>query len=72
MNRDEVVAYWMESAADDLVVVEHLLQSGDYLWCLFVAHLVVEKALKAAVVSYSEDHAPPIHNLNRLARLAGL
>ena len=72
MNPNEVIEYWMESAGDDLVVAEHLLQSGDYLWCLFVAHLVVEKALKAAVVSSTGSHAPPIHNLIRLARLAGL
>jgi HEPN domain-containing protein len=72
MDRNEIIRYWLESADEDFVVAEHLLQAGDHLWCLFAAHLVVEKALKAAVVSLSQGHAPPIHNLVRLAQLAGI
>lgn len=71
MDRNEVIRYWFGTATEDLAVAEHLLQSRDRLWSLFVAHLVVEKALKAAAVSITGEHAPPIHNLLRLADLAG-
>ncbi|NIV94523.1 HEPN domain-containing protein [candidate division KSB1 bacterium] len=38
-------------------------------WCLFIAHLVLEKTLKALWISehYPEPH-PRIHNLEKLAR----
>lgn len=68
----EIVQYWVGSAEEDLSVAEHLLASGDYLWCLFVSHLVMEKMLKAAVVATTGEHAPLTHNLSRLAEKAGL
>jgi len=42
------------------------------LWSLFAAHLAVEKILKAAVVSKTGEHAPPVHNLLCLAHGAGV
>jgi HEPN domain-containing protein len=33
---------------------------------------LVEKMLKALYVNEKKEHAPPIHNLNRLANLAGI
>ena len=71
VDRNEIIRSWMESAEDDLAVAEHLLLSGDHLWCLFVAHLVVEKALQEAVVSLSQGHAPPIHNLVLICGVVG-
>jgi HEPN domain-containing protein len=39
---------------------------------LFFGHLAVEKLLKAVCVLRKKEHAPPIHNLPRLARMAGI
>ena len=39
---------------------------------LFFAHLTLEKSLKALVCKHTRDLAPKIHNLSRLAELAGL
>jgi HEPN domain-containing protein len=64
--------YWMKSAEDDISVMEHLLASGDYLWSLFIGHLILEKMLKALVVHATCRSAPFIHNLPRLAQDAGL
>ena len=47
MQRDELVQYWMETADRDHVTMQHLYESGDYNWCLFIGHLVIEKLLKA-------------------------
>ena len=68
----ELIQYWAESAQEDLAVAEHLLDAGDFLWCLFVAHLAVEKMLKAAVVATTGEHAPLTHSLLRLAGIASL
>jgi HEPN domain-containing protein len=39
---------------------------------LFFGHLAVEKQLKGLHLTRQKQHAPPIHNLLRLARAAGL
>ena len=50
----------------------HLFEKGDYSYALFFGHLAIEKLLKSLYVERQKQHAPPIHNLQRLARLAGL
>jgi HEPN domain-containing protein len=64
--------YWINSASHDLEVAETLLQNGKYDWCLFIAHLVLEKTLKAVYVKRTENFPPRIHDLVRLANLAAL
>lgn len=46
-NRLRQIGYWVDSAAHDLDVAETLFKSGKYDWCLFIAHLVLEKMFKA-------------------------
>lgn len=53
-------------------MADHLLEKGDYSYALFFGHLAIEKVLKAVYVARLHEHAPPIHNLLRLARVAGL
>jgi len=45
-NRTKLVNYWLKTAKEDLKVVDHLFEKGDYSWALFIAHLVLEKVLK--------------------------
>ncbi len=52
--------------------MNNLFKSKDYVWCLFVGHLVIEKLLKAVVVDQTGEHPPMIHDLLRLAQRAGL
>jgi len=58
MTRDEIVQYWLESADRDCEVMESLLANGHYSWSLFLAHLVVEKLLKAC---YAKSVDSPRH-----------
>jgi HEPN domain-containing protein len=44
-----------------------LFESKRYDWCLFIAHLVIEKVLKAFWVRDSEKRLPWIHNLLKIA-----
>ncbi len=53
-------------------VADHLYEKNDYSYALFFGHLAIEKILKALYVARKNEQAPPIHNLVRLAEVAGL
>ena len=72
MSIEEQIEYWIESADNDLTVAEHLFQSSDYSWCLFVGHLLLEKILKALYVRNNRKVPPKTHNLLTLSKLIGL
>jgi len=67
---EQVVSYWLTEADEALQVADHLVEKEDYSYALFFGHLAVEKVLKALYASRMQQHAPPIHNLIRLARAA--
>jgi HEPN domain-containing protein len=50
----------------------HLHESSDFMWSLFIGHLVIEKLLKAYYVRRVDADYPMIHNLLRIAEKAGL
>ena len=65
-----IKSYWLKEAHEALTVAGHLFEKEDYSYALFFGHLALEKALKALYVDNNKEHAPPIHNLQRLAKLA--
>ncbi|MBW1759474.1 MAG: HEPN domain-containing protein [Deltaproteobacteria bacterium] len=69
---NQVINYWMVEADESLTVATHLFEKKDYSYALFFGHLAIEKMLKAVYVARKKEHAPPIHNLKRLGRLAGI
>ncbi len=73
MDIKEHSKYWIDSAEHDLESAEILYASAKYVWCLFLVHIVIEKAIKAIfVLSNNNDTPPKIHNLVRLAQLSRL
>lgn len=72
MDIDKQVEYWATGSAEDLGAAEMLVEKGYARQGLFFAHLALEKMLKAHVVRARRDVPPRIHNLVRLAQLAGL
>jgi HEPN domain-containing protein len=72
LNIPTVRSYWIKEAEEALTVAEHLLEKRDYSYALFFGHLAIEKMLKALYVENKKEHSPPTHNLQRLAREAGL
>lgn len=72
MKSEELVNYWIEIAERDAVTMHNLYETGDYHWALFMGHLVLEKLLKACYVKVTENHAPRVHDLLRLASLCKL
>lgn len=71
-SRAKLVNYWLKTAEDDLKVVDHLFEKGDYTWALFIAHLVLEKVLKGYYVKEVGKQAPYSHSLRYLAQQASL
>jgi HEPN domain-containing protein len=64
------IDYWIASAKHDLDVAETLFQNEKYDWCLFLAHLVLEKIFKTLYVQNVGKVAPHIHDLVRMANMA--
>ena len=68
MKIDDHIEFWLNSADHDLEAAESLFSAKKFDWCLFLGHLVLEKALKAFYVKDNENRLPPkTHNLLKLA-----
>lgn len=64
MTKNEHIEYWLSLADKDWDIVHKLYQSGDYLYCLFFCHLVIEKISKAIWVKNNQGNIPPkVHNI---------
>lgn len=73
MNVKKQVAYWLKSATDDVQTAQVIFDAGkNYHHCLFFCHLIVEKALKGLVAKHTKQFPPKIHDLEILAKKAGL
>ncbi len=72
MTKAEVIQFWMESSEKDLKTMHHLYDSGDFMWSLFMGHLVIEKLLKAYYILKKDENYPMLHNLLRIAEKAEL
>jgi HEPN domain-containing protein len=65
-NIKKAVAHWIESAERDNKTMHNLFKTKDYVWALFVGHLVIEKLIKALHVKRNKSDALFIHDLRRL------
>lgn len=72
LDVEKVKVFWLAEAEEALRVADHLIEKEDFSYALFFGHLALEKMLKGVCVNKLKDHAPPIHNLVRLVRIAGL
>lgn len=71
-NLKEQIDYWKKSAEKNWDAANVLFNSKHYDFCLFTAHLAIEKLLKGLVVIETKETPPFIHNLEKLARIAKL
>ncbi len=67
---EKVVNHWQVTSLEDYNTMIDLYNSKTYHWSLFVGHISTEKLLKAYYVRVKKKHAPPIHNLYRLAEIS--
>jgi len=54
---------WFFQSDYDLETAEHMLKSGRNVYCIFMCHLCLEKALKGLYIKRLNQFAPKIHNL---------
>jgi HEPN domain-containing protein len=66
------ITYWKNGAIEDWEVAQELVSNRRGRYGLFFAHLAIEKLLKAHVSRHTQDLAPRLHNLVRLAEMANL
>ena len=64
------VRYWRNGAEEDWAVALELIERRKIRHALFIAHLALEKTLKAHVCRVTNDLAPRIHNLVKLSEIA--
>lgn len=67
MQKKDHIDFWVQTALRDWEVANDLNQSGKFMYCLFFAHLTVEKLLKAHWLKDTGESAPPkVHSLTTL------
>lgn len=69
---DNIYNHWINTSDKDFNTMDHLYDSKDYHWSLFIGHIVIERLLKACVVKETQKHAPFTHDLTKLAQQTGL
>jgi HEPN domain-containing protein len=67
----DMVKKWLERVEYDMKTAEATLQTGRYIYAVFMCQQAIEKCFKALIASLGRD-VLPIHNLRRLAELSGL
>ena len=72
MTKTEHIKYWVEASEVDFKAMNNLFKSKDYVWSLFLGHLVLEKLFKALAIKNGITAIPKIHDLNKLSKAANL
>jgi len=72
MQKEELTRYWVDASDVDYRAMNNLYTSKDYVWALFLGHLIIEKLLKGLAVKNGVTSVIKIHDLNKLAKTAKL
>ena len=72
MDVKKHIQYWLRSADEDWDIAQDLVDRKKVRHGLFFAHLALEKVFKAHVCRTTQDVAPRIHHLLRLAETTNL
>ncbi len=72
MGTQENIEFWINSSDDNYKSMMNMLKTREYMWSLFIGHLVIEKLLKAYYVKIVSADVPRTHDLLKLAIKAGL
>lgn len=63
MEKQEKVEYWLDIADYDLETARAMLNSGRYLYVVFMCQQALEKAIKALYINKLDTEPPRSHNL---------
>jgi len=68
MDRIKHFEEWFKQAKYDIDTAWAMFEKGRYIYCVFMCHLSVEKALKALYAKVLNENPPKIHSLVYLAQ----
>jgi len=72
MIETRLIQYWIDSSDENFKSMINIFNTGEYMWALFVGHLVIEKLLKAYYLKMTGKEIPRTHDLYKLAMKSGL
>lgn len=72
MQLADKITFWKKKAQGHYQLANEHFQLKNYVWCLFLCHLALEKVLKARVLEKTKREAPYTHDLIVLAKLADI
>ena len=65
-DAQEKYEYWLDIAQYDFDTAKTMLQSGRWLYVVFMCQQAVEKLVKGLYVLYVDDNVPKTHNIRVL------
>jgi HEPN domain-containing protein len=71
MMGSEISRKWLDRVVYDMDTAKAMLQTGRLIYAVFMCQQALEKCFKA-LLAYRDLEIIPIHNLRRLAELAGV
>jgi HEPN domain-containing protein len=66
LNAQEKYEYWLETAQYDLETAKAMLNTGRWLYVVFMCQQAVEKLVKGLYILYIDDNVPRTHNIRSL------
>ena len=66
MDAQEKYEYWLESSEYDLATAKAMLDSGRWLYVVFMCQQAIEKNVKGLYILYLDDNVPRTHNIGKL------
>jgi HEPN domain-containing protein len=63
---------FLSSSEYDLTTAKNMLETGRYVYVIFMCHMALEKTLKAIVAEVTDKAPPRTHNLIYLIKLSDL
>jgi HEPN domain-containing protein len=63
---------FLSSSEYDLTTAKNMLETGRYVYVIFMCHMALEKTLKAIVAEVTDKVPPRTHNLIYLIKLSDL
>lgn len=72
MTKQDAIRRWQQGAQRNIETAKSLVKLKHYDWALFIGQLALEKLLKGLVIVKTCKLPPRIHDLQKLAELAGI
>jgi HEPN domain-containing protein len=66
MNTQEKYEYWLESSEYDLATAKAMLDSGRWLYVVFMCQQALEKSVKGLYLLHLDDNVPRTHNIGKI------